>query len=116
MLCWAPCPAQPRIWKKGLVSMAFATIYRGIHDRATDELNQSEPTSVHPIPLTPQYYLAEIATPDELLVQVTQNDFQNALRDLVPSISQSELNHYLKIRKQFSSSVAFDTSEDVALG
>jgi peroxin-6 len=59
----------------------------------------------HPVPLTPQYYLAEIATSEELLVQVFQSDFQDALRHLVPSVSQSELGHYFKVQKQFSSSV-----------
>lgn len=71
-------------------------------------MNRSSATSDHPLPLTPQYYLAEIATSEELMVQVFQSDFQDALRNLVPSVSQSELDHYLKVQKQFSSSVPVD--------
>ncbi|KAF8892676.1 AAA-domain-containing protein [Infundibulicybe gibba] len=56
----------------------------------------------HPHPLTPQYYLAEMATEDEIRVLVTQDDFDHALRGLVPSVSKSEMDHYAHIQRRFS--------------
>jgi hypothetical protein len=58
-----------------------------------------------PSPLTPQYYLAEIATPEEIDVIVTTEDFTAALRELVPSVSQAEMARYAQIRERFSRSV-----------
>jgi hypothetical protein len=40
-------------------------------------------------PLTPQYYLAELARPEEMQVTVAQQDFELALRELVPSVSEA---------------------------
>jgi peroxin-6 len=56
----------------------------------------------HPFPLTPQYFLAELATPEDTEVLVTQYDFELAMQDLVPSVSHSELQHYARIQRQFS--------------
>lgn len=56
----------------------------------------------HPHPLTPQYYLAEMASQDDIDVLVMQEDFESALRDLVPSVSQAEMDHYARVQKQFS--------------
>jgi hypothetical protein len=58
-----------------------------------------------PSPLTPQYYLGEMATPEEITVVVTAEDFTVALRDLVPSVSQAEMAKYAQIRQRFSRSV-----------
>lgn len=58
----------------------------------------------HPHPLTPQYYLAEIASEEDVHVEVTQNDFVFAMRELVPSVSQAEMNHYKYIQDRFSKS------------
>ncbi|KAH9063671.1 AAA-domain-containing protein [Lactarius deliciosus] len=52
-----------------------------------------------PSPLTPQYYLAEMATPEEIAVVVSADDFAAALRELVPSVSQAEMSHYAEIRE-----------------
>ncbi|GAA5959373.1 hypothetical protein JCM21900_000707 [Sporobolomyces salmonicolor] len=52
--------------------------------------------------LTPQYYLAEIATPPEIEVLVAQQDFEAALAELVPSVSLAELSHYKQVRERFS--------------
>lgn len=52
--------------------------------------------------LTPQYYLAELATPAEVAVLVSQQDFQDALAELVPSVSQAEMQHYARVQQQFS--------------
>ncbi|KAG5643908.1 hypothetical protein DXG03_009479 [Asterophora parasitica] len=56
----------------------------------------------YPNPLTPQYFLAEVASPEDLNVLVSREDFDCALRDLVPSVSQSEMDHYARIQSQFS--------------
>ena len=65
-----------------------------------------------PSPLTPQYYLGEMTTPEEIAVVVTVEDFTAALRDLVPSVSQAEMTKYAQIRQRFSRSV--NTADDGA--
>ncbi|KAJ3554581.1 hypothetical protein NM688_g3028 [Phlebia brevispora] len=56
----------------------------------------------HPYPLTPQYYLAEMAAPEDIEVLVSQEDFESALRNLIPSVSQAEMEHYARVQQQFS--------------
>jgi hypothetical protein len=46
-----------------------------------------------------------MATPEEIAVVVTAEDFTAALRDLVPSVSQAEMAKYAQIRQRFSRSV-----------
>ncbi|ETW85568.1 AAA ATPase [Heterobasidion irregulare TC 32-1] len=53
-------------------------------------------------PITPQYYLAEMASPADIEVTVSQEDFDAALRELTPSVSQSEMDHYATIQQRFS--------------
>lgn len=65
-------------------------------------LNAGPMDPKHPYPLTPQYYLAEMATPAEIEVLVTQEDFDSALRSLIPSVSQTEMEHYARVQQQFS--------------
>jgi peroxin-6 len=65
-------------------------------------LNAQPPPHKHPWPLTPRYYLAEMAPPAELEVVVQAEDFESALRDLVPSVSAEEMAHYANVQKQFS--------------
>lgn len=66
------------------------------------KLNQGPIDPTHPYPLTPQYYLTEIARPNEIQVEVSQEDFSQALQNLVPSVSQAEMEHYARVQKQFS--------------
>ncbi|KAH9830946.1 AAA-domain-containing protein [Rhodofomes roseus] len=66
------------------------------------ELNSQPPDPRHPYPLTPQYYLAELATPAEMEVLVMQQDFTAALKELVPSVSQAEMEHYAQVQQRFS--------------
>ncbi|KAF9812997.1 hypothetical protein IEO21_05830 [Rhodonia placenta] len=66
------------------------------------ELNKLPPDPQHPYPLTPQYYLAVMATTQETEVLVSQEDFETALRELVPSVSQAEMDHYAQIQQRFS--------------
>ena len=44
--------------------------------------------------LTPQAYLSEMASPQEIEVLVSQPDFELALSELVPSVSEAEMAHY----------------------
>jgi peroxin-6 len=56
----------------------------------------------HPYPMTPQYFLSELASADDLLVAVSQVDFDNALVTLVPSVTQAEMEHYARVQHHFS--------------
>ena len=66
------------------------------------KLNEAPGPHSHPFPLTPQYYLAEMAAPEEIDVLVTKEDFDVALKNLVPSVSQSEMEHYARVQQRFS--------------
>ncbi|KAF9268256.1 AAA-domain-containing protein [Marasmius fiardii PR-910] len=68
------------------------------------ELNKLPPPYRQPHPLTPQYYLAEMASEEDIQVLVTQNDFDRAVRNLIPSVSQAEMDHYRTIQSRFSRS------------
>jgi peroxin-6 len=51
--------------------------------------------------ITAQYYLAHLATPEDIMVQVTEQDFIRALHELIPSVSAAELDHYKSVRARF---------------
>jgi peroxin-6 len=53
-----------------------------------------------------------MATPEEIAVVVTADDFTAALRELVPSVSQAEMAHYAQIRERFSRSNAVNADVD----
>ncbi|KZT37002.1 AAA-domain-containing protein [Sistotremastrum suecicum HHB10207 ss-3] len=71
-------------------------------DKRVDELNTNHPGPSHPPLITPQYYLSEMADPSESHVSVSQGDFEQALREVVPSVSQQELQHYKRVQEQFA--------------
>ncbi|GAA6007485.1 hypothetical protein JCM11491_004179 [Sporobolomyces phaffii] len=72
-------------------------------DRKIADLNARPPYSDgRTALLTPQYYLAEMATPSEIEVLVAQQDFEAALAELIPSVSPQELAHYKQVRAKFS--------------
>ncbi|GAA5903296.1 AAA family ATPase peroxin 6 [Sporobolomyces salmoneus] len=72
-------------------------------DRKIADLNSRPPYSNGQTALlTPQYYLAELATPSEIEVLVAQQDFEAALAELIPSVSPQELAHYKQVRAKFS--------------
>ena len=56
----------------------------------------------HPHPVTAEYYLAELASAEDMAVHVSQEDFDRALDCLVPSVSQAEMELYGQIQKRFS--------------
>jgi peroxin-6 len=54
---------------------------------------------------TPQisiaYFFDHLATEEDTAVMVTEEDFMEAHKELVPSVSADELRHYDRVRKQF---------------
>ena len=68
-------------------------------------LNSQPPQEGHPYPITPQYYLAKMVTDGETDVVVSFKDFENALRELVPSVSQTEMEHYRSVQARFTKGV-----------
>ena len=43
-----------------------------------------------------------MASPDDIEVLVSREDFDKALQTLVPSVSQAEMEHYARIQHRFS--------------
>ncbi|EEB98561.1 hypothetical protein MPER_01908, partial [Moniliophthora perniciosa FA553] len=54
----------------------------------------------------------EMASKEEILVTVTQEDFDRALHNLVPSVSQAEMDHYARIQSRFSKQLGADTDDN----
>ncbi|CCG83172.1 Peroxisome assembly factor-2 [Taphrina deformans PYCC 5710] len=53
-------------------------------------------------PRSTQYFFDHLATKADVEVVVSELDFMEAVQELVPSVSQSELDHYRKVQAQFS--------------
>ena len=85
-------------------------------DNSLARLNEIRELDGQPYPLTPQYYLAELATPSEIDVLVTQEDFDGALRSLVPSVSPAEMEHYRRVQRQFSTDSETESSKGKGKG
>ncbi|KAJ3187019.1 peroxisomal assembly protein [Gaertneriomyces sp. JEL0708] len=68
---------------------------KAINADPTKREGRKMPTSV-----TPQYYLDQIATPEEKDVVVQTQDFLKALGELTPSVSAQELKRYEEIRRK----------------
>jgi peroxin-6 len=47
-----------------------------------------------------------MASSEDVTVLVSRPDFELALQDLVPSVTQSELDEYANIQKRFSHSLS----------
>ncbi|KAG2213502.1 hypothetical protein INT47_009176 [Mucor saturninus] len=73
----------------------------------------AEKRSDLPDPLTAQYYLSHMVTPDEIVVQAEEIDFIKALEELIPSVSATELAHYSKVREKFEKVEEDDVNEEV---
>ncbi|KAF6818574.1 peroxisomal biogenesis factor 6 [Colletotrichum sojae] len=52
-------------------------------------------------PVTTAYFFDHHATPEDIAVMVTEEDFLAANRELVPSVSAGELAHYERVRATF---------------
>jgi peroxin-6 len=77
------------------------------------KLNQEKRPDL-PDPLTAQYYLSHLVTPDEIVVQAEEVDFVKALEELIPSVSATELEHYSKVREKFEKVEDQDEDEEAA--
>lgn len=89
---------MPRLVRDSVALAEFSTDSRPV----TAILNSQPPLYVHPHPITPQYYLAEIATDAETDVIVSAVDFAAALQELVPSVSVNEMHHYAEVQQRFA--------------
>jgi len=78
----------------------FYFIYLLSHFDFIEELNSKKDKNANPI--TPAYYLDNMAEESEKTVQVTKEDFQKALDELIPSVSEKDLKHYSEIQERFS--------------
>ena len=52
-------------------------------------------------PVSLNYWFDQVATPEDTAVSVQMHDFTCALSELVPSVSQQELDHYLRVKHEF---------------
>ncbi|KAI8579991.1 hypothetical protein K450DRAFT_240072 [Umbelopsis ramanniana AG] len=77
---------------------AMTRVAEGIEQKV-EEYNASG--DHEPATITAQYYLAHMATPEDIVVQVTEPDFVRALQELIPSVSATELEHYKTVRARF---------------
>ncbi|KAJ1915762.1 peroxisomal assembly protein [Mycoemilia scoparia] len=76
-----------------------------LHLQQGEEISAGNTTVVamanYPVPMTPQYYLDHIASPDQKKAIVTKHHFLRALDELVPSVPADELKRYQALRDQF---------------
>ncbi|KAG6376029.1 P-loop containing nucleoside triphosphate hydrolase protein [Boletus reticuloceps] len=63
------------------------------------QLNASSKYQQHPI--SPQFFIAEMKSDADLQLVVRAEDFNLALEELIPSVSNSELLHYASIQKNW---------------
>ncbi|PSR92123.1 hypothetical protein BD289DRAFT_473082 [Coniella lustricola] len=66
--------------------------------------NESKHTyapSKKPPTITTAYFFDHYATPEDIAVMVTEEDFMEAHRELIPSVSAGELQHYEHVRATF---------------
>ncbi|KAF1840041.1 AAA-domain-containing protein [Cucurbitaria berberidis CBS 394.84] len=68
--------------------------------RAVDEKVKAY-NKTHTPTITIAYYFDHLATEEDTAVMVTEEDFVEAHRELVPSVSADELRHYEGVRKAF---------------
>src|ERR1700728_1412009 len=52
-------------------------------------------------PISTAYFFDHYATKADVAVLVTEEDFMAARRELIPSVSTKELEHYKRVREQF---------------
>jgi peroxin-6 len=57
--------------------------------------------ATHSPPITIAYFFDHFAKEEDTAVMVTEQDFIDAHRELVPSVSADELGHYERVRKTF---------------
>lgn len=62
-------------------------------------LNANRAETVHPI--STANFFDHYATPEDIAVMVSEKDFLDANRELIPSVSAGELAHYERVRATF---------------
>jgi peroxin-6 len=72
---------------------------RQVDDRVAAVNAQRAATNKHPVTIAG--FFDHHATPSDLEVQVEEQDFELARKELTPSVSYEELKHYEKVRDQF---------------
>ncbi len=70
---------------------------------ASNSLEKAQQDLNRPEKVTPAYFFDHYAMDEDIAVQVTEEDFMAAQRELIPSISAKELEHYQRVRAQFES-------------
>jgi peroxin-6 len=68
--------------------------------RMVDEKVKAYNTA-HSSNITIAYFFDHIATEEDTAVMVTEEDFMEAHKELVPSVTADELRHYNRVRMQF---------------
>lgn len=68
--------------------------------RAVDE-KVAAYNKTHQPNITIAYFFDHLATEEDTAVMVTEQDFMEAHRELVPSVSADELRHYDRVRRTF---------------
>ena len=66
-------------------------------------LEKAREDTNRPDVITPAYFFDHYAQTEDIAVQVTEEDFMEAQRELVPSVSGKELEHYGRVRAMFES-------------
>ncbi|KAL2022710.1 hypothetical protein VTK56DRAFT_4791 [Thermocarpiscus australiensis] len=74
-------------------------------------LNADPNNSTRP-PVSTAYFFDHFATPDDVSVVVTEQDFFDAHRELIPSVSAGELAHYERVRAAFEGQRDKDTEKE----
>ncbi|CAI5725400.1 unnamed protein product [Peronospora destructor] len=69
-------------------------------DRQLEDINAEDCYSSSPVTIR---LLLNRLSPEELRVPVSQEHFMTALSQVIPSVSPAEIQHYEKLRKQYSS-------------
>ncbi|KAE8233222.1 hypothetical protein CF326_g1733 [Tilletia indica] len=96
-------PLNPRNVSVKALAPALNGLSLSEDSEQPQDQEQAQAPYPHPYPITPQYYLAELAQPSEIEVRVSRVDFEAALRELVPSVSEQEMEHYRAVQSKFSS-------------
>lgn len=78
---------------------------------ATEDMNKEGPKEGLPYPITASYFLDNLATPADYLVEVQEVDFDASQNELVPSVPMAELDRYERIRERFEAAAAADEAK-----
>lgn len=71
-------------------------------DTKIKALNGRRAAATPPLPpITVAYFFDHLASPEDTDVLVEKEDFEGAIKELVPSVSVKELEHYDRVRRVF---------------